>query len=190
MGALTDFDLRHLITDYGCRVLVETGIGKGQGTDEAATLEFQQIFAIEPQHKPALDLALRHAADHRITVIHGRIERGLEEVLDEIAPDAPVLFWLDAHQPGKDRQPRLELQMRQIAGRRDISRDVFLIDDLRIYEDGAYDDGPCPDSQLPPPGQRSLRFLEEMLAGSHEIQRSRRRAGYLCAYPIVAEGRC
>jgi hypothetical protein len=187
MGALTDFDLRHLITDYGCRVLVETGIGKGQATDEAAELDFLQIFAIEPQHKRALDVALRHAANHKITVIHAKIERGLAEALAEISSDHPVLFWLAAHQPGGDGRPKLEDQLRQIGAARDIRHDIILVDELRLYEDGAYDEGPCPDGTRPLPEFRQLAFIETVLGQTHDIQRSRRRGGYLCAFPRVED---
>lgn len=188
MGALTDFDLRHLITDYGCLVLVETGIGKGQATDEAAELDFLQIFAIEPQHKRALDVALRHAANHKVTVVHAKIERGLAEALDEINIEHPALFWLASHQPGKDGRPKLEDQLRQIAASRDIRRDIFLVDELRLYEDGVYDEGPCPDENRPLPEFRGLAFFETLLGQTHEIQRSRRRGGYLCAFPLMWPG--
>lgn len=185
MGLLTDFDLRHLITDFGCRVLIETGIGKGLGTDEAAGLDFLQIFAIEPKHALALPVAIRHAANHKVTVIHARIERGLDEAFAEILPGQPALFWMNGHQPGADGRPRLEQQLRLIAARRQIAGDVFLINDWRIYEDGAYDEGPVPEQQRALPDLRRIDFIEEILAATHELQRSRRRTGYLCAYPMM-----
>jgi len=186
MGVLSDFDLRHLITDFGCRVLVETGSGGGQGVDAAAPLDFQQIFAIEPQHKLALAVALRHAANHKVTVIHAKIAAGLKEALAEIDPTAAAIFWMDAHQPGADGRPQLEAQLRLIAAHRDISHDVILIDDLRLYEDAAYDEGPCPEGQKPSDEYRHLHFLAPLLQDTHDIERSRRRTGYLCAYPHTA----
>jgi len=55
----------------------------------------------------------------------------------------------------------LERELRLIAGLRDTSRDVFLIDDLRLYEYGAFDEGPCPD--MAPPALRSLDFIDDIL---------------------------
>ena len=186
MGVLSDFDLRHLITDFDCELLVEAGSGEGLGVDAAAPLDFKQIFAIEPQHTAALATALRHAANHKVTVIHAKIASGLKEVLSEMPADRPAIFWLAAHHPGADGRPQLEAQLRLIAERRDIGRDVILIDHLRLYEDGVYDEGPFPEPHKPRAEFRHLRFLEPLLGHSHQIERSRRRTGYLCAYPRAA----
>jgi hypothetical protein len=202
MGVLADFDLSGLIADYGCRHLVETGTGVGRGVDEALKHDFRQIFSIEIMHKLALEVALRHSAEHRVTIIHGKSEKGLLEALAEIPPAEPALFWLDAHYPGADfrlatydseknhdiRLP-LERELRLLAANRDIGGDVILIDDLRIYEDADYDEGPCPDHSLPAPEFRHLRFVDEILGKTHRIERSTRRTGYLCAYPLKPGGR-
>jgi hypothetical protein len=188
MGLLTDFDLRHLITDYGCRILVETGTGAGKGVDEAAELDFLQIFSIEPQHKSALQVALRHAANHKVTIVHAKIAPGLNEVLDEMADGESAIFWMDAHHPGADGRPPLESQLRLICGRRDVSRDIFLIDDLRLYENGIYDEGPCLEQSRPSREFRDLGYIDALFGKTHEIQRSLRRTGYLCVYPLLPEG--
>jgi hypothetical protein len=196
MGVLADFDLERLIADRGCRYLVETGTGAGRGVEFAARHDFIQIYSIEIMHKLALDVALRFAADPKVTIIHGKSERGIKEALAEIPAQAPVIFWLDAHYPGADfrlaaydaeknhdvRLP-LERELRLVAQLRDISRDVFLIDDLRIYEDGPYDEGACPAVSLPAPELRHLRFVDDILGPTHLIERLYRRTGYLCAYP-------
>ncbi len=196
MGVLSDFDLDRLIREYGCRYLIETGTGLGKSLEYAAASDFDQVFSIEIMHKLALEAALRFAKNHKVTVIHGKSERGLKEALEEIPPEAPVIYWLDAHFPGADfrlasykdekneavRLP-LERELRLLAGLRDISRDVFLIDDLRIYEDGTYDEGPCPADHRPAEEFRHTRFVDEVLGATHGIERLFRRTGYLCAYP-------
>lgn len=201
MGVLADFDLTKMITDYGTRYLVETGTGIGRGVEEAVKHDFLQVFSIEIMHNLALDVALRFADNPMVTIIHGKSEKGLREALEEIPGDAPAIFWLDAHYPGADfrmanydseknhdlRLP-LERELRLLAEGRDIDGDVFLIDDLRIYEDAAYDEGPCAAAALPAPEFRHVRFVDEILGATHRIERSTQRTGYLCAYPLRPRG--
>jgi hypothetical protein len=196
VGVLADFDLADLMHRYGCRYLIETGTGLGKSIDHASQFPFEQIFSIEIMHSLALQAGLRFAKNPAITIIHGKSERGLVEALEEIPGDAPVIYWLDAHFPGADfrlasyrdeknemvRLP-LERELRLLSGLRDISRDVFLIDDLRIYEDGAFEEGPCPADHRPAPEYRHVRFVQEILGGTHQLEKSLRRTGYLCAFP-------
>jgi len=197
VGVLAQFDLERLIADYGCRYLIETGTGLGKGLDHAATFDFDQIYSIEIMHNLALAAALRFAKNHKVTILHAKSERGLKEALEEIPQDAPVLYWLDAHFPGADfrlatykgeknenvRLP-LERELRLLAELRDLSRDIVLIDDLRIYEDADYEEGPAKEDHQPlRPEFRHVRFVDELLGATHIIQRSTRRTGYLCAYP-------
>ena len=78
------------------------------------------------------------------------------DILPEILPDlkGTTLFWMDAHFPGadfglssygdeKDDDKRLPLkkELETIVENRDVTNDVFVIDDLRIYEDGPFGDG-------------------------------------------------
>lgn len=197
MGVLSDFDLAGLISEYGCRFLIETGTGLGKSVDFAAEHKFDQIYSIEIMHALALQAGLRFAKNPMITIIHGKSEKGLREALEEIPQEAPVIYWLDAHFPGADfrlaayrdekneivRLP-LERELRLLAELRDISRDVFLIDDLRIYEDGSFEEGPCPADHRPAPEYRHTHFVDEILGATHRFERSMRRTGYLCAYPV------
>jgi hypothetical protein len=158
MSALADFDLGRLTAEFGCRTLVETGTGLGHGVETALAQDFEQIFSIEPKHHLALEVALRHADHHKVTIIHSRFEKGLKEALEEIPAAAKILFWLD----GFDSPPALESALRLLASLRDIGGDVFLIDDAQLLE-----------------GEGPLRFVDDILGPSHRIER----AGWLGAYP-------
>lgn len=196
MGLLIDFDLGQLIAKYGCRTFVETGTGKGAGIEYAAKCDFDHLYSIEIVHGLALEVALRFAKDHRITIIHGKSERGLKEALEEVPAADSVLFWLDARFPGadyglkpydaeKNESLRLPVQseLRVLAGLRDLSRDVILINELRLYEDGDYEAGPAPADRRPSPALRNLNIVDELLGGTHRIERRYRQSGCLCAYP-------
>ena len=108
-------DLVPLIKKQGYRYLVDLGV---DGVEGALELDLDQIFAIESNHKKALDVALRFAANHKATIIHARLEKGLSEALLEMRPDLPAIFRLDA--------TSVESAKTLLAGHRDIGRDLFL----------------------------------------------------------------
>ena len=64
-------------------------------------------------------------------------------------------------------------------------RDVLLIDDLRIYEDGPYGMGPVPDfAQTLPPERRNIDFVERRpWSQTHDLQRFHQHTGYLMLTP-------
>lgn len=169
MGSLNDFNLMGLKADFHLRHLVEVGMGEGAGVDLAAGLGFDHIHSIESQHKLALTTALRHSARQDITVIHGRSEKGLKEALAEVPADAPTLFWLDIDYAGADVRlqadpdARLERELRLITSLRDVSKDVFLVDDLTLYKG-------------------DLGFTAAILSG-HQVERSPQGSGVLIAIP-------
>lgn len=115
---MADIDLAALIARHGCRYLVESGVG---GVEAALDLDLDQIYGIEPNHKRALDVALKFAANHKATIIHARWEKGLKEALEEMRPDLPALFRLAG--------PEEEAVLRRVATGRDLGRDLLLVGD-------------------------------------------------------------
>ena len=96
----------------------------------------------------------------------------------------PILFFLDAHFPGADfglagyedetnediRIP-LQKEMETIVSLRgaDIKKDVFIIDDLRIYEDGPYEAGPWELKEKL--GGHGIEFVYDLFAATHYIEK-------------------
>ena len=117
MGLLVDLDLAPLIAAHGLRYLVETDTGDGAGAEHALTYDLDQVFSIEPSHKQALTVALKHSAEQRLTIINAKIDKGLKEALEEIPAEVPAAFWLS--DGGK---------LPLLAGLRDLSADVVLIE--------------------------------------------------------------
>ena len=113
MGLPQDFDFSR----QNCQILVEVGGGGGRGVEAALKHGLQAIFCIEAKHAAALDVALRHADNHKVTVIHARAEKGLKEALEEIPPGIPVLFWLDS-----------EATRAWLAGNRELKGDTVLVE--------------------------------------------------------------
>ncbi len=97
-----------------------------------------------------------------------------------IEQDQRFFCWLDAHFPGADfgksaynsiadknlRIP-LESEMRKICQLRDVTKDIFIIDDLRIYEDGPFQNGNW--SERLKIGGSGIGFVYDLLDKTHHI---------------------
>jgi hypothetical protein len=105
----------------------------------------------------------------------------------------PTFFWLDAHYPGAgfglkdygdamDEGVRLPLarELEAICRHRG-GRDIILIDDLRIYEAGEYDDGPLPGDV--PGDPRGADWIRQMFSATHDAKTILRDQGYLLLFP-------
>ena len=122
------------------------------------------------------------------------------KILPAILPtfDGNTLFWMDAHFPGadfglssygdeKDMDKRLPLkrELESIVQSRDVSNDVFVIDDLRIYEDGPFETGNW--DERTKYGGDGIGFIEEMFEKTHYIGRSYNAQGSVILFPVTKE---
>jgi len=119
-----------------------------------------------------------------------------KDVLAELVPTlrGGTLFWLDAHFPGADyglasydsfedktiRIP-LEVELETICSLRDISKDVFVMDDLRIYEDGPFEEGNWTGRKIL--GGVGIDFIRKLLEITHNIEKSYSQQGFIIARP-------
>ena len=119
------------------------------------------------------------------------------EVLSEDVPtlEGNTLFWMDAHFPGadfglssygdeKDDDKRLPLkkELETIVANRDVTNDVFVIDDLRIYEDGPFGDGNWEDREKY--GGDGIEFIEELFDETHYVVKSYNAQGSILLFPV------
>ena len=122
------------------------------------------------------------------------------KILPTILPtfDGNTLFWMDAHFPGadfglssygeeKDMDKRLPLkrELESIVQSRDVKNDVFVIDDLRIYEDGPFETGNW--DERTKYGGDGIGFIEEMFEDTHYIGRSYNAQGSVILFPVTKE---
>jgi hypothetical protein len=109
--------------------------------------------------------------------------------------DGNCLFWLDAHFPGADagmkdyddvkyETLRLPLvnEIETICQLRKKCKDVLIIDDLRIYEDGPFENGNVPVDALPFE-DRNINFIYQSFKKSHVILKSYLDEGYILIFP-------
>lgn len=196
MGQLAAHDVATLRQQYGLKQFVETGTGRADSLLYALSCGFASCTSIE------CDAVTASYARERLIMETSRVATILEgdsvALLPRVAQhlrSAPTLWWLDAHFPGSFRgvpidanAPRLaamplERELYAICANRDISRDVFLLDDLRIYERGHFAHGDMGDDVSWP--VTGCAFVEELLGATHTIARDYRSEGYLVCLPHV-----
>ena len=122
------------------------------------------------------------------------------KILPEILPtfEGNTLFWMDAHFPGadfglssygdeKDMDKRLPLkrELESIVQSRDVKDDVFVIDDLRIYEDGPFEGGNW--DERTKYGGDGIGFIEDMFEKTHYVGRSYNAQGSVILFPVTKE---
>ena len=122
------------------------------------------------------------------------------DILPEILPTLKgnTLFWMDAHFPGadfglasygdvEDMDERLPLQkeLETIVKNKDVTNDVFVIDDLRIYEDGPFEEGNWPDRKLY--GGDGIDFIDDIFEETHYVIKSYVKQGFIILFPITQD---
>ena len=150
-------------------------------------------------HRPSAEVAKKRIGDNEsIQLYIGPSVVGLEEMLPTIPQQEPTLFFLDAHFPGEfykdfkgydvtgeiSIQLPLEQELKIIKRLRPDSPDVIIVDDLRLYEDGSYENGNLPPGYANIPSDfRHLSFCQEIFP-ERLLSRSMQDEGYL----FIAKG--
>jgi len=193
MGSLNNHDIRTLKKDHGLTVLVETGSHQGSSVAYALKSGFQRIISIELLKELAHFCRERFHGNQSVEIINSESAKALDALLSsgKIIETDRVLWWLDAHLPqhyiqGGDEMKfandvtfPLKRELNAITSNRNIQNDVFIIDDLRLYEDGPYENGNCE----PKRPFKDSDFIFQVLQGTHAIKRDFRQEGYLAAVP-------
>ena len=118
---MTDFDFSTPMVRSGCRILVVFGIGDGAVIAEAADFPFDHIYGIEPSHHQAIVTSFKHAENQKITIIHGKGERGWRQISTEISAETPTLFLFNGATAETDKAA--------VSAARDMVRDFVLVRD-------------------------------------------------------------
>lgn len=192
MGAIYKHNLQDYINKYNLKYYVETGTGEGTCLMHCLKFNFKEYYSIEI-YKQIFDEAIKKFNFNKnCNIILGNSYEVLPSILNKI--DDNVLFFLDAHFPGadfhfetytstKDYDTRLPLkkEIETIVNNRDIKNDVFIIDDLRIYEDGPFENGNW--SERKQLGGDGIDFINDLLGDTHLIERDYRDQGYIICKP-------
>lgn len=185
------FNLTELVSEFSLDNFVETGTGRGDSVDYVLNT-FKNIKSIEIHPEIVRTARNRFNGNNNVTIIEGHSTDKLKELVPSLKGN--TLFWLDAHFPGadfgyakyedeKDENKRIPLkgEIGVICEGKDFSKDVFIIDDLRVYEDGPFESGNWPKRvEL---GSDNIDFIYELLDKTHEIVKDFRYQGFLIIKP-------
>lgn len=150
MGALFHLPFQKYLDEHKCSIFVETGTGSGSCLQFARKFNLDKLYSIELDEEFVNQLRWIEKADDRVLLINDYSTKALEILIPQLPKDKSVIFWNDAHfagnadfrkmsyeeslrNYGKDSLP-LEDELKIITKYRDISRDVFLIDDWCIFQ--------------------------------------------------------
>jgi hypothetical protein len=193
MGTLQRFDLSKIVPRHGLRAYVETGCGQGDSLMHAARCpEFEALLACEIEPVIAIAAIARLAADRRVMVSRSNSAWFLRALPASLPP---ALIFLDAHFPGADyglgahedraAPEALRLPLREeleILRARRNGRDVIIVDDLRLYESGDWEQGPCPEG-IADPRPNGADWMRALFADTHNAKTLAADTGYLILAP-------
>ena len=193
MGNINHIDLQQIFERTKITNFVETGTCDGLGVKYALTLPIDKVISIEIE--PSLyELCCKKFKDeNKVQLYCGHSPK----ILSDILPlKGKTIWWLDAHFPGvdtnllnktiastSDEEERcpLEKELRAIYASGGYEHDYFIIDDLRVYEDGPFASGNWDERSVY--GRDGINFIYEMFDKTHDIKKSYADNGYILLLP-------
>jgi hypothetical protein len=195
MGFINRFDLNRLIQEYSIINFFETGTWKGDAVAYALQFPFKKIISAEIVGSLAIEAEDRFRQEPRVIIISGDSSQALSNMLPGL--EGNIIFWLDAHFPGADaglvnydaeqdediRLP-LERELEVISKLRSGYNDILIIDDLRVYEEGPFENGAAPLDTLPKKSP-NLDFAGQLFGETHFVLKSYQNEGYMLLLPKI-----
>ena len=205
MGLLREHKLTDYIDRYNLKYYFETGTGKAECLEYALRYPFEEYWTVDID-EDLIEESFKKFQNmsKNINLLIGKSIDILDEYVPQIPKESPTLFYLDAHFPGADFQKctyeesirehkkdafPLEEEVDVILEKRDISKDVFIIDDLVLYEEGDFE---ClkvgcvweygwlqEELYL----KTDSKFLYEKFEKTHDFKKDLRAQGYLIITP-------
>lgn len=179
---------------FGIVNFVESGTGHGRAMrhvlDTCDTIE--NAYGIELDER--LYSKYPDIFGDAVKFYNGYSHEEMPKVIEDL-DERPTLFWLDAHFPGGDffdegygsepddvKRLPMEEELRVISSNRDISKDIFFLDDLRIYVDRDFGQGSWDDRSKY--GCDGYDFVEDLIGETHILIEHLGDEGYILAFPI------
>jgi len=184
-------NLEKLVKVLNLKNFVESGTGDCSSMKIAADLNlFENLYGIDLDE----DLYNRAVSMFKssVNMYNGYSKDEMLKIVGELS-NKPTLFWLDAHFPGADykgvkydaekddsKRIPLEAELKIISENRDITNDVFIIDDLRIYADllgGSWEFRSTA-------GAENHDFIETLIGKTHLLVEHHQDQGYMLGFPL------
>lgn len=190
---------KYSINSVPCNIFVETGTGRGASLKHAlAASIFDKIYSIEIHQQSAEEAQKAFNKYPQVKVFNSTSEDGLVKVFELLKPNDRVFFYLDAHFPGEfsnefagytgtelsDLALPLERELALIKEYRKEKRDIIVIDDLRLYEQGPYESGNLAEGFVNiSSDKRNIDFVYRLF-GDRVISKNFSDEGYLIITPV------
>jgi hypothetical protein len=193
---------KEVIETFGIKNFVETGTGIADSLSYILNVrpDDLNVYTIELMDELHSKLVEKFEGTPNLHLIKGYSHVEMKNILETLSSE-PTLFWHDAHFPGADfningatytsesdptKRIPLESELRVIKeSGRDISKDVFVLDDLRVYKDGPYEGGNWDLRQYA--GADNINFVYELFDETHVIIESYVAQGFLILFPVDAD---
>ena len=195
MGQLNEaIQVKNVLDFYNIDNFVETGTGAAEVVRSISNIKSDlNIHTIEIIEEIFNKNKISHSYLTNVNWHLGQSSEVMPEILPQL--EGNTLFWLDAHFPGadfglasygdeEDLDKRLPLrsELEIIVEGRDVSNDVFVIDDLRVYEDGPFETGNWAERNLY--GGDGIAFIEDQFEDTHYVVRSYNKQGFVILLPV------
>lgn len=147
MGNLCIHPIQQYKKDYNLTVFIETGTSGGGGVETALRGGFKEVYSCECAEDVYNEAYELHGKKPGVNLFLGFSKDTLIPMLSSFNNEKNVLFWLDAHLPVKEEgmSPTevfpLEEELKIITKTRNVSEDVFIIDDLMVFDKALQVDG-------------------------------------------------
>lgn len=198
MGSMLRFNLRHLRETLALERLVETGTGRGESLNWAVRCGFPELHSVELA-EPLYQACCQRFAGYPQVHLHRGSSDELLRIIGGSGKLVPTLYFLDAHfLGGADFGLTTYLESARNPGsfplldeldlllRADLSSSVIIIDDIRMYYDGDFQAGVCPEFARRWDERPALLERIERLKDSHSTYLLRDDTGYLVIAPKSA----
>ncbi len=192
MGSIEVFDIEQLKKDYNLTNYIESGTGEGITLSYALKFNFNKNISIEIFDE-IFNQATEKFKSENCEIVKGNSYEVLPDILSKVEGNS--LFFLDAHFPGadfgfntynseKDINKRLPLEKELtviLDSYKNYDKSVIIVDDLRIYEDGPFEDGNWSDRKTI--GLNGINFIYELFDKTHNIEKNYKHQGYVVLKP-------
>jgi hypothetical protein len=196
MGQLNQaINIENVLDFYEIENFIETGTGIGEVVSDISSINSNlniHTIEIEPQLYNKNKVSLSHLKNVNFHL--GESSEVLPSIVKGLSGN--TLFWFDAHFPGadfglasygdeKDIDKRLPLkkELEITKNGKDVTNDVIVIDDLRIYEDGDFESGNW--NERDKYGSEGIvEVVEELFDKTHCVIKSYNSQGFIILLPL------
>jgi hypothetical protein len=201
MGDIRIFDIDQCIKKFNLNGFIETGTLYGDTIDFMKN-KFKEIHSIEIDKELAEQCQNRFKDYKHIHIHNSNSYEILPNILNNM--DINIMYWLDAHFPGADagkvsynnesnseKRLPLENELKIISQRANKYKDMLIIDDLWLYEDGPFEWGSF-DEHAKKHNMNVIRseiigknsdFIYTYFNNTHTFKKLYKHQGYLIFYP-------